>query len=81
MVGASKVNTVRVSATRLFIRVGGQLEVPHRFYTLEAYARDKWAVDERLTLSLGARYDLEVFPLENPTTRTSTGWIGATRST
>ncbi len=51
---------------RLFIRVGGQLEVPHRFYTLEAYAQDKWAVNDRLTLSLGARYDLEVFPLENP---------------
>ena len=51
---------------RLNIRVGGQLEVPHRFYTLEAYAQDKWAVNDRLTLSLGARYDLEVFPLDNP---------------
>ena len=28
--------------------------------------RDKWSVNDRLTLSLGARYDLEVFPLENP---------------
>ncbi len=51
---------------RLYIRAGGQLEVPHRFYTLEAYAQDKWSVNDRLTLSLGARYDLEVFPLENP---------------
>jgi hypothetical protein len=51
---------------RLYIRSGGQLEVPHRFYTLEAYAQDKWSVNDRLTLSLGARYDLEVFPLENP---------------
>ena len=41
--------------------------MPYRFYTLEAYGQDKWSVNDRLTLSLGARYDLEVFPLENPT--------------
>ena len=48
------------------IRVGGQQYVPTLYNTLEAYAQDKWGVSDRLTLNLGVRYDLEVFPLENP---------------
>ncbi len=48
------------------IRVGGQLYVPTEYNTLEAYSQDKWGVTDRLTLNLGVRYDLEIFPLENP---------------
>ncbi len=48
------------------IRVGGQQYVPTLYNTLEAYSQDKWGVTDRLTLNLGVRYDLEVFPLENP---------------
>ena len=47
------------------IRVGGQEYVSTQYNTLEAYAQDKWGVSDRLTLSLGARYDLEVFPIAN----------------
>ncbi len=50
----------------LSIRVGGQLYTPTLYNTLEAYAQDKWQLSDRLTLNLGVRYDLEVFPLENP---------------
>jgi hypothetical protein len=50
----------------LSIRVGGQLYVPTVYNTLEAYAQDKWQMGDRLTFNLGVRYDLEVFPLENP---------------
>ena len=31
------------------------------FHTYEAFAQDKWAVNDRLTVGLGVRYDLEVF--------------------
>ncbi|MCY4505866.1 MAG: carboxypeptidase regulatory-like domain-containing protein [Acidobacteria bacterium] len=50
----------------LSIRVGGQLYTPTRYNTLEAYAQDKWQISDRMTFNLGVRYDLEVFPLENP---------------
>ena len=54
------------------IRVGGQQYVPTLYNTLEAYAQDKWGVSDRLTLSLGVRYDLEVFPIAND----NNPWLG-----
>ena len=51
---------------RLSIRVGGPDLPTNRFHTLEAYFQDKWQVNDRLTIGLGARYDYENFPLENP---------------
>ena len=51
--------------SRLHIRVGGQLESATEYHTLEAFVQDKWQVTDRLTLSFGGRYDLEVFPLPN----------------
>ena len=50
---------------RLHVRVGGQLMYPSEFHTLESFAQDKWQVTDRLTISAGFRYDLEIFPIAN----------------
>lgn len=59
------VNDYATWPERLSIRVGGQLTSPSTFHTLESFAQDKWQVTDRLTVSAGIRYDLEVFPLDN----------------
>jgi hypothetical protein len=48
---------------RLTIRVPGALGYYMKAHFLSAFAQDKWRMTDRLTLSLGARYDLEVIPL------------------
>ena len=50
---------------RMRLRVGGPLITTNRLHTVEAFGQDKWKLSDRLTLSLGVRYDLEVFPLDN----------------
>ena len=59
------VNDYSTWPERLHIRVGGQLESPTQYNTLESFAQDKWQVTDRLTVSAGIRYDLDVFPLDN----------------
>ena len=49
--------------SRLGVRVGhaeGQV-IDYPVQTWEVFAQDKWAVNDRLTFSLGVRYDLELF--------------------
>jgi hypothetical protein len=54
---------------RLQIRVPGSQAYYMKAHFFSAFAQDKWRMNDRLTLSLGARYDLEVIPLrelDNP---------------
>jgi len=54
---------------RLQIRVPGPANFYMKAHFASGFAQDKWRVTNRLTLSLGLRYDLEVIPLrelDNP---------------
>jgi hypothetical protein len=48
---------------RLSIRMGTFNEFIDN-HTYEAYVQDKWKLDNRTTLSLGVRYDLEIIPID-----------------
>src|SRR4051794_24072055 len=48
---------------RFSIFVGGTSKTYERIHYLAGFAQDKWRFNNRLTLSLGARYDLESFPI------------------
>ena len=59
----------RTYPERLSIRVPGPREFTLRGHFLSGFAQDKWKIGNRLSLSLGLRYDLEVIPLretDNP---------------
>ena len=47
----------------LTIRVGGESRFYEKAHYVSAFAQDKWRMNNRLTLSLGLRYDLEVTPI------------------
>ncbi|MGH9159668.1 MAG: TonB-dependent receptor [Vicinamibacteraceae bacterium] len=54
---------------RFSIRVPGSLAYFMKAHHVAAFIQDKWKMSDRLTLSVGARYDLEVIPLreeDNP---------------
>ena len=54
---------------RLQMRVPGPLDNYMKAHFASVFAQDKWHLNDRLTLSLGLRYDLEVIPLreeDNP---------------
>ena len=53
----------RTYPDRFSIRVGGPSNVYEKVHYVAAFAQDKWRFNNRLTLSLGARYDLEVIPI------------------
>ena len=53
----------RTYPERLSIRMGTFNEYIEN-HTYELYAQDKWKVDNRTTLSVGLRYDLEIIPLD-----------------
>ncbi|MPY91009.1 MAG: TonB-dependent receptor plug domain-containing protein [Luteitalea sp.] len=62
-------NNPRSFPERLFIRVPGPQQFFMKAHFLSAFAQDKWRLNDRLTLSLGLRYDVEVVPLrelDNP---------------
>ena len=48
---------------RLLIRVPGAMTLSMRGHFVSAFIQDRWLVTDRLTLSLGIRYDVEVIPL------------------
>jgi outer membrane receptor protein involved in Fe transport len=48
---------------RFSIFVGGTTRTYEKIHYLAGFAQDKWRLNNRLTLSLGARYDLEAFPI------------------
>lgn len=54
----------RTYPERLTIRVGGPSRLLLKSHTYELFAQDKWQMRPGFTLSLGLRYDLEVFPLK-----------------
>jgi hypothetical protein len=59
----------RTYPERLSIRVPGPSEYTQKEHFFSLFAQDKWKISPRLTLSLGARYDLERIPIpqnDNP---------------
>ncbi|MDH4065201.1 MAG: TonB-dependent receptor, partial [Acidobacteriota bacterium] len=62
-------NNPRSFPERLSIRVPGSQNFLARTHFFSGFVQDKWKVNDRLSLSLGLRYDLEVMPIaevDNP---------------
>jgi hypothetical protein len=55
----------RTYPERLAIRVANPVNFYMKGHFIGFFAQDKWKLNNRLTLSLGARYDLEVLPTPN----------------
>jgi hypothetical protein len=58
-------NNPRTYPERLTIRVPGPLNFLMKGHFIGMFAQDKWKLRNNLTLSLGARYDLEILPTPN----------------
>lgn len=58
-------NNPRTYPERLQIRAPGPVNFLMQGHFVGMFAQDKWKVRDRLTLSLGARYDLEILPTPN----------------
>ena len=59
----------RTYPDRFSIRVPGQGRVIEKAHYVSAFAQDKWRINQRMTLSLGMRYDVEIIPIverDNP---------------
>ena len=59
----------RTYPDRLQIRVPGALNRYQKAHYVAAFAQDKWRLNSRTTVSLGARYDVEIQPIfeaDNP---------------
>ncbi len=59
----------RTYPERLQIRVPGPLNRYQKAHFVSTFAQDKWRFNDRTTLSIGLRYDLEIQPiteLDNP---------------
>ena len=59
----------RTYPDRFSIRVGGPSIFSEKAHYVSGFVQDKWRLNNRLTLSLGARYDLEIIPIpetDNP---------------
>jgi hypothetical protein len=50
---------------RLTIRVPGPQEFYQHGHYVSAFGQDKWRPTDRLTLSLGVRYDVDILPVDN----------------
>ena len=48
---------------RFTVRVPGPLEFYQKGHYVSAFAQDKWRMNDRFTLSLGARYDVDILPV------------------
>jgi Carboxypeptidase regulatory-like domain/TonB dependent receptor-like, beta-barrel len=53
----------RTYPDRLSIRVGGPQSFFEKAQYVSAFVQDKWRFNQRLTLSLGLRYDIEIIPI------------------
>jgi len=53
----------RTYPERLSIRVPGESRLFMKSHNYEVFAQDKWEMRRGFTLSMGIRYDLEIFPL------------------
>ena len=58
-------NNPRTYPERLQIRVPGAVDFLMKGHFIGVFAQDKWKLRNRLTLSLGGRYDLEILPTPN----------------
>jgi hypothetical protein len=59
----------RTYPDRLTVRVGGPSKSYQKAHYVSAFLQDKWRLNNKLTISLGARYDLEIIPIpetDNP---------------
>ena len=57
----------RTYPERLTIRIPGAYDETMTNHSFEGFVQDKWQMGKRTTLSLGVRYDLELFPTLDPT--------------
>ena len=48
---------------RFTIRVGGPSTFTEKAHYVSGFAQDKWRLNKNFTLSLGARYDIEIIPI------------------
>ena len=48
---------------RFSIRVGGPSTFYEKAHYIAGFAQDKWRLSKNFTLSLGARYDVEIIPI------------------
>jgi hypothetical protein len=55
----------RTYPERFSIRVPNALDFLMKGHFIGVFAQDKWRLNNRLTLSLGARYDIEILPTPN----------------
>jgi hypothetical protein len=53
----------RTYPDRLSVRVGGPSIFYEKAHYVSGFVQDKWRLNSRTTLSLGARYDLEIIPI------------------
>jgi hypothetical protein len=53
----------RTYPDRLTVRVGGPSLSYQKAHYVSTFLQDKWRLNSHLTLSLGARYDLEIIPI------------------
>ena len=53
----------RTYPDRLTVRVGGPSKSFQKAHYVSTFLQDKWRVNNRMTVSLGARYDLEIIPI------------------
>jgi hypothetical protein len=53
----------RTYPDRLSIRVGGPSIFYEKAHYVSGFVQDKWRLNSRTTVSLGARYDLEIIPI------------------
>jgi Carboxypeptidase regulatory-like domain len=63
------VSIPRTYPERFSIRVPGPLDVRMKGHFISGFLQDQWKISGRLTISLGARYDLEIIPIterDNP---------------
>lgn len=56
----------RTYPERLTVRVPGASEFEQLGHIISAFAQDKWKMNRRLTVSVGARYDLAINPVPGP---------------
>lgn len=54
----------RTYPDRFSIRVGGASRFRQKVRFISGFAQDKWKLHDRLTLSVGLRYDVEIVPID-----------------
>src|SRR5687767_8219111 len=58
-------NNPRTYPERLMVRVPGPVDFLMKGHFIGMFAQDRWKLNNKLTVNLGARYDIEVLPTPN----------------